>query len=101
MTLPRLRALHLIPLLVVASACTQAASDDPAPPAQSASRGDFRGGPPPRMDTTACKDKAVGAAVETTLPDGRVLKGTCQLVLVPDHPAGGPHDGAPPEGPAR
>lgn len=40
-------------------------------------------GPPP-IDTTTCAGKAAGTATQITTPDGRVLKGTCQLAFVPD-----------------
>ena len=44
-------------------------------------------GPPP-FDPALCKDKAVGTAVEATTPDGRTVRGTCQLVFLPERPAG-------------
>jgi len=42
--------------------------------------------PPPHFDASLCKDKAPGTAVETTTPDGRTIKGTCQLVFLPERP---------------
>ena len=43
-------------------------------------------GPPPHFDASLCKDKAPGTVIETTTPDGRTIKGTCQLVFLPERP---------------
>lgn len=42
-------------------------------------------GPPPEA-FTACEGKAAGDAVSITLPDGRVVTGTCLLMFRPDAP---------------
>ncbi len=51
----------------------------------SAPRPGHRMGPPPEA-FTACDGKAVGDAVSITLPDGRTMSGTCQLMFRPDAP---------------
>lgn len=52
----------------------------PPPP-----RGEMKA-PPPPFDTRLCKDKAAGTVIETTDHDGRTLKGTCQVVFLPERP---------------
>lgn len=42
--------------------------------------------PPPMFDANLCKGKAAGTVVETTAPDGRTIKGTCQVVFLPERP---------------
>ena len=42
-------------------------------------------GPPPEV-LAACQGKAVGTAVSVTLPDGKVITGTCQIMFRPDRP---------------
>ena len=69
-------AFTAIPALAVA----ECGNPPPPPP-----RGGFKA-PPPPMDTSLCKDKAAGTVVETTTPEGRTIKGTCQLVFLPDRP---------------
>lgn len=55
-----------------------------------------RNGPPP-IDTAACKGKSSGETVEITLPDGKTLKGSCQLAFIPERPAGAPPAGEKPQ----
>ncbi|MGZ5818076.1 MAG: hypothetical protein ACXWJD_04950, partial [Burkholderiaceae bacterium] len=38
----------------------------------------------------ACKNQVAGSASRLIAPDGQTIKGTCQLVLLPDHPPGPP-----------
>ena len=59
----------------------------PPPPPPHHPHGDMKG-PPPRFDASLCQDKAAGTVVETTTPDGRIIKGTCQLVFLPDRHGG-------------
>jgi len=42
-------------------------------------------GPPPEA-LTACQGKAAGDVASITLPDGRTIAGTCQLMFRPDAP---------------
>ena len=62
------------------------AADCGPPPPPPPPRGEMKG--PPPFDPALCKDKAVGTAVEATTPDGRTVRGTCQLVFLPERPAG-------------
>jgi len=73
----------LILALVAASATYAAECGNPPPPPCCE-----RKGPPPQMDPALCKDKAAGAVVEMKTPDGKTIKGTCQLVFLPERPAG-------------
>ncbi|HEY9104795.1 hypothetical protein [Chitinimonas sp.] len=63
-------------LLALIGATSLALADNPP-------QGGRPPGPPP-IDTASCAGKAVGTATQITTPDGRVLKGTCQLAFVPD-----------------
>lgn len=74
-------ALLTLTLATTTAAFAADCGNPPPPP-----RGDMKG--PPPFDPALCKDKAAGTMVETTAPDGRAIKGTCQLVFVPDRPAG-------------
>lgn len=71
----------LILNLATTTAVFAADYGNPPPP-----RGEMKG--PPPFDPARCKDKAAGTVVENTAPDGRTIKGTCQLVFLPDRPAG-------------
>ena len=73
---------HLFLILPIAAipAIAVAECDPPPPP-----RGEMRA-PPPPIDSIICKDKAAGTVIETTTPDGRTIKGICQLVFLPDRP---------------
>lgn len=79
-----LRPAVLVLTLAAASAAFAGDCGNPPPPPP---RGGEMKGPPP-FDPALCKDKAAGATVEATTPDGRAIKGTCQLVFLPDRPAG-------------
>lgn len=86
----------------------QAPADNTAPPAAMGNgpggdgpppphHGHHRPGPPPEA-LAACKGQSVGARTTLKTPRGDSLQGSCQLVFVPDAPAGGkapppPHDG--------
>ena len=74
----------LLALLLASSPFIQAAEggDNPPPPPH----GDRKGPPPPHFDPSLCKDKAPGATVEVKSPDGKTIKGTCQLVFLPERP---------------
>ncbi len=67
-------------LLILTAVITSAACAHDGPPPREMK------GPPPHFDASLCKDKAPGTAVETTTPDGRTIKGTCQLVFLPERP---------------
>ena len=71
---------HLLLVLTATIASAACAHDVPPPPNREMK------GPPPHFDASRCKDKAPGTVVETTTPDGRTIKGTCQLVLLPERP---------------
>jgi hypothetical protein len=74
--------LLLATMLAIPAAAACAAEPCPPPPP----RGEMKG--PPPFDPALCKDKAAGTAVEITAPDGRTVRGTCQLVFLPDRPPG-------------
>jgi len=42
-------------------------------------------GPPPEAHK-ACEGRVAGDVVRITLPDGRIIAGTCQLMFRPDTP---------------
>ena len=75
---------QLILASMLAATAAVACATDPvnAPPPRHEMR------PPPPPDPALCMDKAPGASVETTTPDGRTIKGTCQLIFLPERPAG-------------
>lgn len=72
----------LILTLATTPAVFAAECGNPPPPPRTEMKG------PPPFDSALCKDKAAGTAVETTAPDGRAIKGSCQLVFLPDRPGG-------------
>ena len=77
----------VLPILFLAAAPLASAADcghppPPPPPPRSEMKG------PPPFDPALCKDKAAGTAVEATAPDGRTVRGTCQLVFLPERPTG-------------
>jgi hypothetical protein len=72
----------LILSLATAPAAFAAEYGNPPPPP----RGEMKG--PPPFDPSLCKDKAAGTTVEATTPDGHTIRGTCQLVFLPDRPGG-------------
>lgn len=72
----------LILTLATMTAVFAADYGNPPPPP----RGEMKG--PPPFDPALCKDKVAGTVVEATAPDGRAIKGTCQLVFLPDRPGG-------------
>jgi hypothetical protein len=51
--------------------------------------------PPHHFDPALCNGKTPGAAIEVKAPDGKILKGTCQLVFLPAPPPGDQPGGAP------
>ena len=65
-------------LLVLTSSTVAGEGGEPPPPH------DGRKGPPPMFDASLCKGKTAGATVETTAPDGKTIRGTCQLMFVPE-----------------
>ena len=67
-------------LLILASTLAFSACAHEGPPPR-----DHKG-PPPHFDASLCTDKAPGTVVETTTPDGRTIKGSCQLVFLPERP---------------
>ena len=73
----------LILFLAVAPLISAAECGHPPPPPP---RGEMKG--PPPFDPALCKDKAAGTAVEATAPDGRTVRGTCQLFFLPERPTG-------------
>ncbi|MFT3963565.1 hypothetical protein [Propionivibrio sp.] len=73
-------------LLVLALAASSPASAGDCGPPPPPPRGEMKG--PPPFDPALCNDKAAGTAVEITAPDGRTVRGTCQLVFLPDRPPG-------------
>jgi len=70
-----MKALPLVALLLCSTAFATP-ERRPEPPK--------RHGPPPEA-VAACKGKPEGAAVEMKTPRGDMLKGTCRMVMVPDH----------------
>ena len=74
-------------LLAIAVTAPARAADTNSPPPPPPHRGD-RMGPPP-FDPALCQNKAPGATVETKTPDGRTIRGKCQLVFLPDPPPAG------------
>lgn len=73
---------------------SQAAPPNPqSPPPQSRHRG-----PPPEA-MAACAGKTAGQTAQFTGPNGEVITGKCQMVLIPDHPPQPGSDGrrGPPE----
>ena len=48
---------------------------------------------PPQEFLEACKGKKEGVAVSAKSPRGDMVKGTCRMVMMPDHPPGGRPDG--------
>lgn len=76
----------LLPLSLLALSGVHAAESKlpPPPPPHGGMKG------PPPFDPALCHDKAIGTKVETQTPDGRVIKGKCQLVFLPEPPAHAP-----------
>lgn len=72
----------VLSLVLLTSAAFAAEGGEPPPPPH----GDSRKGPPPMFDASLCKGKAAGDTVETTAPDGKTIRGTCQLMFVPERP---------------
>lgn len=85
----------LIPISFLAAASVYSA--EPAtpvpPPPPHRHHGEMKG--PPPFDPALCRDKAVGATVEIKTPDGRPLKGKCQLVFLPELPENPPPPASP------
>jgi len=79
----------LLVLLLAASPLIQAAEGNGKPPP-----------PPNHFDPALCKGVAPGAVLELKSPEGRIIKGTCQLVFLPDRPdhPDCPADAPPPGG---
>ena len=81
-----MRTLHhlllILPIAVIPAIAVAECAPPPPP------RGEMRAPPPPPppIDTSICKDKAAGTAIETTTLDGKTIKGICQLVFLPDRP---------------
>jgi hypothetical protein len=75
-----MRATIAIATLLLSSA---AALANPNPHPEEGGAEQRRGPPPEALE--ACKGKAAGAAVEMTTPRGDVVKGTCRMVMIPDH----------------
>lgn len=78
-----LRCTALGCLLLLTSSVFAADPGDPPPPPH----GEGRRGPPRMFDASACKGIAAGATVESTMPDGSTVRGTSQLMFVPERPA--------------
>ena len=72
----------LILFLAAMPLASAAECGHPPPPPP---RGEMKG--PPPFDPALCKDKAAGTVIEVTTPDGRAMRGTCQLVFLPARPA--------------
>ena len=86
----------LIPLsfFAAAAACaadpapTRADFPAPPPPPPHHQHGDMKG--PPPFDLSLCQGKAPGSAIEVRMPDGRTVRGSCQLVFLPEMPGQAP-----------
>ena len=72
-------------LLAIAVTVPCRASDTSNPPAPPPPPHGERKGPPP-FDPALCQSKAPGTPLETKTPDGRTIRGKCQLVFLPDPP---------------
>lgn len=90
----------LIPLSIFAAAAAGAA--EPAPvstvalppsPPPHHRHGDMKG--PPPFDPALCQGKAPGTAIELRMPDGGLMRGSCQLVFLPEMPGQAPAPGKP------
>ncbi|SHH69910.1 hypothetical protein [Massilia sp. CF038] len=77
----------LILTLIVSSAAAMAAPPNQRPGEGGPGNGEQRRGPPPEA-LEVCKGKAPGTAVEMKTPRGDLVKGTCKLVMIPDHDGG-------------
>jgi hypothetical protein len=75
-----MKSLVLIALLMCSSAYAQPERRPEPPP---------RHGPPPEA-IEACKGKADGTAVEMKTRRGDLVKGTCRMVMIPDHDGNAP-----------
>jgi len=91
----------LIPLTIFAAAACAAetaptgAVSVPPPPPMHHRHGDMKG--PPPFDPALCQGKTPGTAIELRMPDGGLVRGSCQLVFLPDMPGQAPAPGkAPP-----
>ena len=77
----------LLALLLTATPLLQAADGGNPPPP-----------PPHHFDPALCKDKAPGTVLEVKSPEGKTIKGSCQLVFLPDRPDRSDRpDGPPPK----
>ena len=83
--------------LMVITLVTAAHAADNNPPPPPPPRGEMKG--PPPFDPALCQNKAPGTVVETKMPDGRMLRGKCQLVFLPDPPTDRPAGSPPPAKP--
>lgn len=70
----------LLAIAVTAPCRASDASPPPPPPHHCERKG------PPLFDPALCQGKAPGTPLETKTPDGRTLRGKCQLVFLPDPP---------------
>jgi len=78
----------LLALLLAASPLIQAAEGNGKPPP-----------PPNHFDPALCKGVAPGTVLEFKSPEGRTIKGTCQLVFLPDRPDHPDHPDCPADAP--
>ena len=65
--------------IAVTGPCRASEASPPPPP-----HGERKG--PPPFDPALCQSKAPGTPLETKTPDGRTIRGKCQLVFLPDPP---------------
>lgn len=63
--------------IAVTGPCRASEASPPPPP-----HGERKG--PPPFDPALCQSKAPGTPLETKTPDGRTIRGKCQLVFLPD-----------------
>ena len=66
--------------IAVTGPCRASEASPPPPPPLGERKG------PPPFDPALCQSKAPGTPLETKTPDGRTLRGKCQLVFLPDPP---------------
>lgn len=99
-------SLSILPTIFAAAAACAAdtapasAVSAPPPPPMHHRHGDMKG--PPPFDPALCQGKAPGTAIELRMPDGGLLRGSCQLVFLPDMPGQTPAPGkVPPAGDKR
>lgn len=102
-----MKAIHVLlpPLAMLAIATAHATdpapvnADAPAPngPPPPHRHSDMKW--PPPFDPAPCQGKAPGTTVTVRTPDGRPMRGSCQVIFVPEMPAQPPR-ASPPAGAA-